>query len=217
MTPEAIAAAEAIVKENRSLNNEWNGRISGYESWISTPYRPWCFCVTFVFNKLRDKTYLRFSVDSPSYIAFKCRPVFLSYTTTFYTHISHECPLLLSVSHTWYHFGVSWCLAGASSPDGPSVIPFLPWKHGSLWIGSMSQSTGSARSLAEGTHHTRPWPLCMFVYYQALPQVCNHDYHTKFNPCQVRGYRTQWYNLYTKWKWWVGNDSDWPRWNWWGQ
>ena len=27
-----------------------------------------------------------------NYTAFKCRPVFLSYTT-FYTHISHECPL----------------------------------------------------------------------------------------------------------------------------
>jgi len=27
-----------------------------------------CHCVTFVFSKLRDKTYLRFSCDSPSYI-----------------------------------------------------------------------------------------------------------------------------------------------------
>lgn len=43
----------------------------------------------------------------------------------------------------------------------------------------MSQSIVSARLLAEDTHQTRPWPQCMFVYYQALPQVCNHDYHTK--------------------------------------
>jgi hypothetical protein len=32
VTPEAIAAVEAIVKEN--------SRTSGYESWISTPHRP---------------------------------------------------------------------------------------------------------------------------------------------------------------------------------
>jgi len=30
--------------------------------------KKWSHCVTFVFNKLRDKTYLRSSFDSPSYI-----------------------------------------------------------------------------------------------------------------------------------------------------
>jgi len=28
----------------------------------------WGHCVPFVFNKLRDKEYLRFSFDSPSYV-----------------------------------------------------------------------------------------------------------------------------------------------------
>jgi len=40
VTPEAIAAVEAIVKEKLLRNSAWNSRISGYESRISTPYRP---------------------------------------------------------------------------------------------------------------------------------------------------------------------------------
>jgi hypothetical protein len=42
VTPEVIAAVEAIVKENRRVtvnNSESNSRTSGYESWTSTPYR----------------------------------------------------------------------------------------------------------------------------------------------------------------------------------
>jgi hypothetical protein len=31
----------------------------------------WCHCVPYVFNKLRDKKYLRFSFDSPSYFVLK--------------------------------------------------------------------------------------------------------------------------------------------------
>ena len=37
VTPEAIAAVEAIVNYNRRVTVH---EISGYESWISTPYRP---------------------------------------------------------------------------------------------------------------------------------------------------------------------------------
>ena len=40
VTPEAIAAVEAIVKENRRVTVNEIARKSGYESWISTPYRP---------------------------------------------------------------------------------------------------------------------------------------------------------------------------------
>ena len=39
VTPEAIAAVEAIVKDPPH-NSEGNSRTSGYESWISTPYGP---------------------------------------------------------------------------------------------------------------------------------------------------------------------------------
>ena len=40
VTPEAIAAVEAIVKEKSPRYSEWNSHTSGYESRISTPYRP---------------------------------------------------------------------------------------------------------------------------------------------------------------------------------
>ena len=53
-----------------SHNSERNSRTSGFESWISTPYRPWCSAVRFVFDKLRDK-YLRLSFDSPSCVCVK--------------------------------------------------------------------------------------------------------------------------------------------------
>jgi len=38
VTPEVTAAVEAIVKENRRVTV--NSNTSGYESWISTSYRP---------------------------------------------------------------------------------------------------------------------------------------------------------------------------------
>ena len=41
VTPEGIAAVEAFREEKSPRNSEWNGRTSGYESWISTPHRPW--------------------------------------------------------------------------------------------------------------------------------------------------------------------------------
>ena len=41
VTPEGIAAVEDIVKENRRVTANDISRISGYESWIGTPYRPW--------------------------------------------------------------------------------------------------------------------------------------------------------------------------------
>ena len=40
VTPEGIAAVEAIVKENRRVTVNEKARTSGYESRISTPYRP---------------------------------------------------------------------------------------------------------------------------------------------------------------------------------
>ena len=58
--PETIAAVEANVKENCHVTvccMEHNGDYIKKRS----------HCVTFVFNKLRDKKYLRFSFDSPSY------------------------------------------------------------------------------------------------------------------------------------------------------
>jgi len=40
VTPEDIAAVEAIVKGNSRVTANEIARKSGYESWISTPYRP---------------------------------------------------------------------------------------------------------------------------------------------------------------------------------
>jgi hypothetical protein len=43
VTPEGIAAVEAIMKENRRMTvNETAAHLD--ESWISTPYRLWFFC-----------------------------------------------------------------------------------------------------------------------------------------------------------------------------
>ena len=60
VTPEAIAAVEAIVKENRRVTvNEMERNGDNIEKRSH--------CIPFVFNKLRDKKYLRFSFDSPLY------------------------------------------------------------------------------------------------------------------------------------------------------
>jgi len=40
VTPEGIAAVGAIVKTNRRVKVNEIARTPGYESWISTPYRP---------------------------------------------------------------------------------------------------------------------------------------------------------------------------------
>jgi len=40
VTPEGIAAVEAIVKENHCITVNEIPRTSRYESWNSTPYRP---------------------------------------------------------------------------------------------------------------------------------------------------------------------------------
>jgi len=42
VTPEGIAAVEAIVKENDCVTVNEIARTSGYESWISTPYHTGC-------------------------------------------------------------------------------------------------------------------------------------------------------------------------------
>ena len=67
VTPEGNAAVEDIVKENRRLTVNEIARISGYESRISTPYRPLCSADIRVTCFIGDKKYLRFSFDSPSY------------------------------------------------------------------------------------------------------------------------------------------------------
>ena len=60
VTPEAIAAVEAIVRENRRVTlNEIVAHVDNIENLSH--------CVAFAFNKLRDKKYFRFSFDSPSY------------------------------------------------------------------------------------------------------------------------------------------------------
>jgi len=69
VTPEAIAAVEAIVKENRRVTvNEIaahldmsHGSAHHIVHDVLQFHKP--------FNKLRDNTYLRFSLDSPSYIS----------------------------------------------------------------------------------------------------------------------------------------------------
>ena len=59
--PEAIAAVEAIVKENRRVTVNEIARNEDYIQKCS-------HCVPFVFNKLGDTKYLRLSFDSRSYI-----------------------------------------------------------------------------------------------------------------------------------------------------
>jgi len=59
VTPEGIAAVEAIVKENRRVTVNEMARNGDY-------IEKWSHCVLFMFNKLGVKKYLRFSFDSPS-------------------------------------------------------------------------------------------------------------------------------------------------------
>ena len=66
VTPEAIAAVEAIMKENRRVTVNLYGT-----QWKLHRKKKRSHCVPFVFSKLRDKTYLRCSLDSPSYDNFK--------------------------------------------------------------------------------------------------------------------------------------------------
>jgi len=52
-----------------SFNNDTDGLKSDRQVAARYYVEKWSHCVTFVFSKLRDKTYLRFSFDSPSYKA----------------------------------------------------------------------------------------------------------------------------------------------------
>jgi hypothetical protein len=61
VTPEGIAADEAIVKENFRVTVNEIARNGDYIEKCS-------HCAPFVFNKPRDKKYLRFPFDSPSHI-----------------------------------------------------------------------------------------------------------------------------------------------------
>jgi len=65
--PEGSAAVEAIVKENcRVTVNEIAAHLDMSHG-SSHHIVQWNHCVPFVFNKLWDKKYLRFSFDSPAY------------------------------------------------------------------------------------------------------------------------------------------------------
>jgi len=57
-TPEAIAVVEVIVKENHRITLNEIQRNGDYIEKSSN-------CVHFMYNKLRDKKYLRFILDSP--------------------------------------------------------------------------------------------------------------------------------------------------------
>jgi len=61
VTPEGIAAVETIVKENRRVTVIQIARNGDYIKKCSH-FVPSVFC------KLQDKKYLRFSLDSPSYL-----------------------------------------------------------------------------------------------------------------------------------------------------
>ena len=61
VTPEANAAVEAIVKENRRETANEIARNGDNREKRN-------HCVSFVFNNLRNKKCLRFSLDSPSYM-----------------------------------------------------------------------------------------------------------------------------------------------------
>ena len=53
-----------------SFNNDTDGLMSGRQVTVRYYTEKWSHCVPFVSNKLRDKTHLRFSFDSPSYLLF---------------------------------------------------------------------------------------------------------------------------------------------------
>ena len=70
VTPEVIAAVEAIVKENHRVTvNEIAAYLDMSHGSAHHIIRDVLQCHN-VFNKVRDETYLRFSFDSPSYIQF---------------------------------------------------------------------------------------------------------------------------------------------------
>ena len=50
-----------------SFNSGTDGLKSGRQVAVRYYIEKWSHCVPFIFNNLRDKTYLRFSFDSPSY------------------------------------------------------------------------------------------------------------------------------------------------------
>jgi len=68
VTPEAIAAVEAVVKENRRVTmNEIAAHLDmshGSAHHIGTPYR---YTISYM---TKNETYLRVSSDSPSYQSF---------------------------------------------------------------------------------------------------------------------------------------------------
>ena len=51
-----------------SFNSDTHGLKSGRQEAVRYYSVRWSHCIPFVFNELRDKTYLRFSFDSPSYL-----------------------------------------------------------------------------------------------------------------------------------------------------
>jgi len=75
VTPEAIAAVEAIVKENRRVTmNEIAAHLDMCHGSAHHIARD-VLQLHKMFSKLRDKKYLRFSFDSPSYVFSMILPI----------------------------------------------------------------------------------------------------------------------------------------------
>lgn len=81
---------------------------------------------------------------------------------------------------------------------------------GSSWIRSV-YATVHWISQVTGRGHPPNEAMASILVCLIPIEVCNQDYHMKFNPCHMQGYRTEGYNLYTKWKWQVRDDSVWPK------
>ena len=59
----ALSAKRLFSRGIHAIPKRWNACMERNGDYVEK----WCHCVPYVFNKLRDKKYLRFSFDSPSY------------------------------------------------------------------------------------------------------------------------------------------------------
>jgi hypothetical protein len=65
----AAGGARVAALSAKILPKRWNTCMEGNGAYVEKL----CHCVPYVFNKLRDKKYLKFSFDSPSYFhLFSC-------------------------------------------------------------------------------------------------------------------------------------------------
>ena len=61
----ALSQKTFLSRRIHALPKRWKTRMERNGDYVEK-----CHCVPFVFSKLRDKKYFRFSFDSPSYMAF---------------------------------------------------------------------------------------------------------------------------------------------------